>query len=200
MTKDGTNQALWTSGQTVSWTTNQAGYFWLNFIIDATGTIPTSQTPMCSVYARTYMRSDRATMIAKNGMYVNTSANKIMWMGDDGFIVQQGNQALKLDSVNGMQWGRQTGSGSSVQLQWFNFWNYRPFTTTSSMTRQYMLVPTINEYRYCFVINAFTQHGDLWVDLPAYDDGGSPKQTWIILPPTSTIPQGWQVRIIYMMS
>ena len=139
-------------------------------------------------------------MIAKNGMYVNTSANKIMWMGDDGFIVQQGNQALKLDSANGMQWGRQTGSGSSVQLQWFNFWNYRPFTTTSSMTRQYMLVPTINEYRYCFVINASTQHGDLWVDLPAYDDGGSPKQTWIILPPTSTIPQGWQVRIIYMMS
>ena len=68
------------------------------------------------------------------------------------------------------------------------------------MTKEYKIVPTINEYRWCYTIDASTLHGDLWVDYPATDNSGNPVQTWVILPPVTTIPQGWQVKIVYMMT
>lgn len=191
----------WTSGQTISYTTDAQAYYFVYFYMEGSGTLVTGQTTFCQCGARIYTQAARQTMIAKDGMFVNTSANKILWIGDDAVVMRQGDMLMKFDSSRGLQWGRTYGSGQSVTLQWFDFWNYRPMMTTGSSWSggaTYMNVPTINEYRYCFSIDASTARGDLYVDMPALNNNEA-QETWVLLPSTSTIPVGWQIRIIWCM-
>lgn len=204
--QSGTSDRFVVDSQTKHNTLNSA-YYWVGFICQGSGTISSGYTAMANVKALVRTQQQQATMLAKDGMYVNTSANKVFWVGNDGIILRQSDREIVKLNENGLfrgfrsgttGTGTGTGTNSGTEtIKWFSFYNYRPCVDPAVFGRaQYMNVPTINEYKYCYCIDPFVCYGDLLFTFPASDSNYNPvDETWILLPKQAgtdySLPIGW---------
>lgn len=140
------------STSNMSFITTETAYYWVTAIIQSSESITSGYTGYMDISAKVYTSTNRATLIAKDGMYVNTSAKKILWVGDDGVVVQQGTGvSVKIDST-----GIYRGSSHGEEvINWFSIYNYKP-VFQMPMVGTYMNVPSINQYKWCAIIDPLT--------------------------------------------
>lgn len=195
----------------LQYTTNWDGWYSVNFIIDGYGSVPDGRTGWCQISAPIQHETAHSTMLGKDGMYVNTAANKSLWCGNDGVVVRQGNQMIKV-SEGGIfrgfpQGAYRPGSSPMEYVQaWYSIYNYVPLTDSMNyqMIGTYMKVPSINENKWCILIDPMTVNGDFNVTGPVMDNSYNDQETWILLPKTHwtsngvsyALPAGWRIRII----
>ena len=146
------NQFKHNTASALSFVTTETAYYWVTAIIQSTNSIPSGQTGYMDISAKVYTATNRATLIAKDGMYVNTSAKKILWVGDDGVVVQQGTGvSIKIDNT-----GIYRGSSHGEEvINWFSIYNYKP-VFQMPIVGTYMNVPSINQYKWCACIDPMT--------------------------------------------